>query len=322
MTAMAATNDTDTRRCDFQSTTVWAPNIAEMRTKSELCASLLSPNGPAPDTIEFSFDANSRTLCTVGISFETRAQASVDNMKAGMQLLDSKCMTPSSFRSKLYFLHDGLKCADVDWATIVEGPHCRAKAVPAFVFNRWPEAGLLPNFAALAQTTAELSASPAEKQVCGWAGNPGTNGMRGVFVEKAKTRPDLWEAIVPTATVGPGGTGGRISMEDQVRRWACLVDLPAGGFDGRVPYLLHSGRTILLVERPPPFEPNWYAAQMKPWEHYVPVKADLSDLEEKTQIAVSNRGKEIAARALQLAQSHISFDAAVEKFAEQLMQLH
>jgi len=111
-------------------------------------------------------------------------------------------------------------------------------------------------------------------------------------------------------------------MEDQVKRWACFIDLPAFGFDGRVPYLLHSGRPILLVERPPPFENNWYAAQLKPWEHYVPVKSDLSDLEAKTQIALSSRGKEIAARALQLAQSHISFDAAVEKFAEELMLLH
>jgi hypothetical protein len=58
---------------------------------------------------------------------------------------------------------------------------------------------------------------------------------------------------------------------------------------------LHLGCCVLKVESPLGYR-QWYYDRLSPWEHFVPVKSDLSDLIEKIDWARSNdvRAKEIA----------------------------
>jgi len=62
---------------------------------------------------------------------------------------------------------------------------------------------------------------------------------------------------------------------------------------------------------------QWYYDRLKPWEHYVPVKADASDLGEKVEWLRSNdaRAAEIAANAQRLART-LSFEAARNEAVE------
>jgi hypothetical protein len=96
----------------------------------------------------------------------------------------------------------------------------------------------------------------------------------------------------------------------QVMHWPCLIDLEGTGFSARVTYLLHSGRPLLLASRSlltwydePPFpEP------IRPWDHFIPIRSDLSDLEPMVAWVFSHPAEAyaIARRAQQLARRHLN----------------
>ncbi len=48
----------------------------------------------------------------------------------------------------------------------------------------------------------------------------------------------------------------------------------------RVPWILQSNSVLLFIEND---NVEWFYSAMKPWEHYVPIKDDLSDMLEKVQ---------------------------------------
>eukprot|EP00931_Biecheleriopsis_adriatica_P105097 TRINITY_DN79687_c0_g1_i1.p1 TRINITY_DN79687_c0_g1~~TRINITY_DN79687_c0_g1_i1.p1 ORF type:complete len:336 (-),score=59.81 TRINITY_DN79687_c0_g1_i1:32-1039(-) len=302
------------------STVIHAKNLTEMSSKSKFCRQLVTEE--RIEALAFAFDANSNTLCAVGHGYETRAEASMDSVRDAMKALGNSCKTPKSFKHVYYSLRDEIPhCGDWTWTTDVPAEaSCKTRALPDFSFNRWPEAGLLPNFSFVSQKLHRVSKMPAQEQVCGWAGNLGGNEVRGRFYQKAKNKA-YWEVIVPRTQ------GARLSMEDQVKRWACLVDLPASGYSGRVPLLLHSGRPLLMIARKngKPHDQTWYSANLTPWVHYIPVKNDLSDLEEKTKFALGmvpgSNASQIAAAALEFAKAHLSYDAAVRRIADEFMAL-
>jgi len=60
------------------------------------------------------------------------------------------------------------------------------------------------------------------------------------------------------------------------------VDGNANSWDGLFWKLL-SNSVVLKVESP---HRQWYYSRIKPWKHYVPVKPDLSDLEEKVRFVL------------------------------------
>lgn len=64
---------------------------------------------------------------------------------------------------------------------------------------------------------------------------------------------------------------------------------------------------------------QWYYDQIKPWEHYIPIKKDLSDLEEKVIWAIEHdsQAQQIAYNARQTALG-ITFQGTVEQAAQTL----
>ena len=66
-----------------------------------------------------------------------------------------------------------------------------------------------------------------------------------------------------------------MSLEQQVAEWDFLIDLSAGGFSGRLPLLLRSGRLVFYQQRA---LRQWFSPWFRPNEHYVPVAEDLSNL--------------------------------------------
>lgn len=65
-------------------------------------------------------------------------------------------------------------------------------------------------------------------------------------------------------------------------------------------------------------EKNFYNDDLKPFVHYIPVKADLSDLQEKYDWAEANpeKAKEIAANALEYAKTHLTREAAIQHYSK------
>ena len=67
---------------------------------------------------------------------------------------------------------------------------------------------------------------------------------------------------------------------------------------------------------------QWYYDKIRPWEHYVPVKKDISDLEEKVSWAIENdsEARAISENARQTAMG-ITFQQTIEETAETLSLL-
>ena len=112
----------------------------------------------------------------------------------------------------------------------------------------------------------------------------------------------------------------------QAERWACLVDVRGAGYSGRVPALLHTGRPLLYHDRPglrTYFEHPSFVAPIRPWTHYVPVAANLSDLAENAHWMLNQSNAAAAAaigrRGLAYARCYLTVDFAQEFAVEQLL---
>jgi hypothetical protein len=199
-------------------------------------------------------------------------------------------------------------------------------AIPDFLFDGWPEAGMRD----YAEETADVAAAglkTPELRSCGWIGNCKTHPIRWELVELGKEHPDVldfhhmgWteeEEDEPTATSASADASQPLSLPstymtlaDQVRRWALLIDVEGRGYSARVKVLLHSGRPVLIQERP---WREWFWPELRPMENFIPVKRDLSDLLDRVRWALANpKEAEAIGRAGQkLAQTRLTREVAV-----------
>jgi len=112
-----------------------------------------------------------------------------------------------------------------------------------------------------------------------------------------------------------GILGGRIEETDWINdRYALDIDGMTNTWSNFLARL-HLGCCVLKVDSQFGYR-QWYYDRIKPWEHYVPVKADMSDLAEKLGWARSNdaEAEQIAQNGQSLARSmtmeHVTRDAA------------
>ena len=104
-----------------------------------------------------------------------------------------------------------------------------------------------------------------------------------------------------------------MSLVAQVQRWAAMVDVEGNGYSGRLKILLFSRRVVLLVQRP---WSEFFQRHLQPWEHYVPVRRDLSDLKTRLQWvrAHPRRAQLIALRAYKFAQARLRLSDALAEW--------
>lgn len=104
-----------------------------------------------------------------------------------------------------------------------------------------------------------------------------------------------------------------ISIPELVKKYSILIDIEGNGYSGRLKYLLWSHRPLLMVDRP---HKEFFFEFLKEWEHYIPVKRDLSDLIEKTKWCFDNYHKalHISENAFQFSKLYLSRDACYAKW--------
>ena len=121
-------------------------------------------------------------------------------------------------------------------------------------------------------------------------------------------------------------TGVFISHEDHTK-YRYLIDIEGGdlrlgftGFSERIPYLLHTGRLLFIVDRP---LHDWVLSLLEPWVHYVPVKRDFSDLFEKIEWADTHPVEvgEIIKNALRVAPKRVDAVHQVKKLISSGLKL-
>lgn len=97
-----------------------------------------------------------------------------------------------------------------------------------------------------------------------------------------------------------------VSLPDHCK-YKYLLDIRGYGWSGRLKFLLYTQRPIFFVERN---LRDYSSDGLEPFVHYIPVKEDLSDLEEMYQWAESHplECKKIATNALRFAKKKYDYD--------------
>lgn len=312
----------------------------------------LLKSGPH-ETLVVAYPSDLDVLCVAGHGFQSRDNGTVEMLGAAVRLLYEEGRPLPHFDDIGIHIGDadgrcnplaynvGLGCGVPD--PRVSRPASRA--IPDFTLLRWPEEHYFKNFTQVVTGLRNASRSPPETAFCGFAGKP-SHPQRFAMFQQARKLPDLFEIFNAEETwklltheeqlarmTEQGCTGQqdcraapRLSLEEQVARWACLVDVRGAGYSGRVPMLLHAGRPLLLVARQHrdtevPMDNVWYAPKLVPWVHYIPVAADLHDLEANARWVQQNwaAAQRIAQNAQDFAQSNLSTEVAIGDLAEKLL---
>ncbi len=199
-------------------------------------------------------------------------------------------------------------------------------AVPDNVFDHWRNAGMPDYEETCAQIRAAGKKTP-QKNVAGWIGNAHMHQTRINLLQMAQEHPAELEAIntgvwkpAPNLPRFEVGQGRYYSLPEQVEMYAFLLDVEGNGWSGRLKLLFHTGRPVLIQDRP--WE-EFYFPQVKAFEHYVPVAADMSDLVQQVQWLQGNpeEGDRIARNAQTFAMQHLTRAAALEAWARTLRSL-
>lgn len=185
---------------------------------------------------------------------------------------------------------------------------------PDFVFDHWCQTRL-PDYETVREEMTRAGNHPPQTSLLGWRGNITTHPSRRNILKFAdKSRFDLEAMTWSRANPGLLTSPEFLSLPDQACRWRYFLDIEGVGWSTRLKLFLFSKRVVFLQDRP--FK-EWYFPYLKPWEHYVPVNRDLSDLEEKVDF-VSKRPEledKMRLNAFQFAQIHLTRSAALERWA-------
>lgn len=155
------------------------------------------------------------------------------------------------------------------------------KCFPSWIYDSWQEIGVSNT----TEYIKNIIDTKFKYNKIGWIGNTRMNISRKIFLEKFR-KTSFTEAISqndPTRHCQDKNRRflpsffGFLTLQGQVDRWKYLIDLNARGYSGRLIFLLSSPRIIFIQETK---HKEWYWEFLKPWQHYIPVKHDFSDLRE------------------------------------------
>jgi hypothetical protein len=187
--------------------------------------------------------------------------------------------------------------------------------VPDFNFHSWPQVGI-NDYETVIREISDTGLNNYEVNKVGWIGNIRTNFRRGHLLEIGNNNNELFDFFnmywLPSDNIRLNSTK-YLSIPELVKKYSILIDIEGCGYSGRLKYLLWSHRPILIVDRP---HKEFFFEFLKEWEHYIPVKNDLSDLVEKTKWCLDNYDKalEIAENAYQFSKIHLTREACYAKW--------
>ncbi len=195
--------------------------------------------------------------------------------------------------------------------------------IPDFTFADWPEVGII-NYDNTCKEIEEAGKKPYIYDKIFWIGNASTNNIRKRLVKMGENNKNFefigmeWKEASKENQLKRQEANKYVSLPDHTK-YKYLIDVPGWGYSARVKLLLFSGRPLFYVGRG---ENEYYFKDLIPFEHYIPVKADLSDLKAKYNWAETHpvEAQEIAQNALKYAKEHLTTRAAIFKYSEILSQ--
>jgi hypothetical protein len=194
--------------------------------------------------------------------------------------------------------------------------------VPDFHFHQWRNGGF-EDYTDFVKKIDKAGRSKAKIHKIGWIGDTVTSPVRRDVHKIADQHTDLfdfidmkWQPHLDGKTSIPSRF---ISTPELVTKYGVLIDIEGYGYSGRLKHLLWSHRPVLLVERP---YTEYFMPYLKPFEHYIPVKRDLSDLVEKAHWCLNNNTQvaKIAENAYNFACKYLTRESAFAKWNDVMLK--
>jgi len=198
--------------------------------------------------------------------------------------------------------------------------------IPDFVFWGWPEVGI-DDFEATRHAILQAARREPEDPRLFWIGNPKTHAIRERFLELAANDARIHAGGLRW-TSGATILGARrlqsegaafVSLPDHCR-YRYLIDLGGVTYSARLKLLLFAGRPLFIQTRP---WREFFFDGLVPFEHYIPVKEDLSDLSSQIDWAEANpqSAAAIARQGQEFAIGHLCRRHAIERLSQCLLAL-
>lgn len=195
--------------------------------------------------------------------------------------------------------------------------------IPDFVFMGWPEAGITDYAACTAEMLRRGEAKPIHDKIF-WIGNALTDPSRDTLLCIGAKHPDSMEFIGMNwqreEKIGARHAADRyVSMPDHCD-YAMLLDIRGAGYSGRLKLLMHARRPVFIVQHA--FR-EFYTHLLQPRVHYMPVKADLSDLVERAHEIKGNLALQqtLAYNATMFAQGRLTRQSALDYLNDVLLRI-
>ena len=151
---------------------------------------------------------------------------------------------------------------------------------PDFTFDQWIECGI-NNYEETIKRISDKGTNNYLINKLFWTGSLHTQALRYHLYELGKEHPEKME-IIPMEWNKLYQKGSMhnytsyVSLEDHTR-YKYLIDSGAAGFSARMKFLLFSNRPLFLVSREE-YKKEYFYNGLIPYQHFIPVKQDLSNL--------------------------------------------
>lgn len=155
---------------------------------------------------------------------------------------------------------------------------------PDFFYEAWPEIKI-ENSSADISAIKLLSEAPATDKI-GWIGTLLCDKRTEIYnTYNTDNRFDIIPINWFRQRDGTLTADNYMTYYDQYKKWRFFLDIEGGGWSARLKTLLAIPRVTFVVERE---WKDWCWNFIKPWEHFVPIKRDLSDLNDNYNIIINN----------------------------------
>lgn len=148
-----------------------------------------------------------------------------------------------------------------------------------------------------------------------------TTNLLDIGITKWNTRPRKYETERYLKTIERSAYPQVKTMTPQEQStYAYVVHIEGHSAAFRLSYELSYGSVLLLVDSE---WKVWFSKLLQPFQHYVPVKADLSDLVSQVQWCIDNdeQCKEIAANALAFYDKYLCYDGVMDYLQKTLIDV-
>ena len=190
--------------------------------------------------------------------------------------------------------------------------------IPDFVFHKWTEVGV-DNYKTFTEKIDKAGRNKSTSDKLGWIGNLNTYITRKKLYQIGQDNESIME-IISMEWIENNNKGKLLkattymSMIELVSKYKYLIDIRGfGNYSARLKILLWSHRPILIVERE---GKEFFEFNLIPWTHFIPVKADLSDIIEKLNWCIKNENyaNKIAENAYQFSIKNLTQTACFSRW--------